>query len=138
MRLEFRSEKLRYGDQPVTLRSEPYEVDLQKGKFLIVPELTFGQKDGQWDRIGFDILLHDIPEGFAINIEEDESVVWHPRMDDVDVTVNPFWSEDRIYVAIKPAFDDMAFGEGVYELLGIEFWYDPGTNILRFKIVPLT
>ena len=139
MKISLMSEKLRHGEDELPLRTEPFEFEPPLGHFLIVPELEIGQKDCAWDRIGFDLQFDGLPEDFSVVVDaEDQSVKWQAQMEDISVTVNPFWDEDRIYIAVRPLEDGNHFGEGCYALLAIECKYEiDGENILRIRIVPI-
>ena len=123
MKISLMSEKLRHGEDELPLRTEPFEFEPPLGHFLIVPELEIGQKDC----------------AFSVVVDaEDQSVKWQAQMEDISVTVNPFWDEDRIYIAVRPLEDGNHFGEGCCALLAIECKYEiDGENILRIRIVPI-
>jgi len=138
MRITIESIKLRNGDAELPIAHEPITFTPGVGRHQIIPELTAIQ---DWTDIGFDVTLWDLPENLHIVDDGNNGVAWdplinYPQSPNYDITVNPFWETDSLYIAVESL--NGAFIPGTYDLLAIEFIVTqpaPNQNVLRIRVV---
>lgn len=139
MKIQFSVSKLRLRDNELEVKWEDNPVELLPGKNTIIPELQAGEP---WSKVGFNLLLSELPEGFRIITEQDnETPKWQPLVGTMcKITVNPFYDENRLYIAVEKD-DDSNFEAGTFPLIGIECYLMHtdlfGENILRVRVIPV-